>query len=70
MQAIAATMVGVSVRLPEVKVDPQSLAQWKVGDVISLDTDASALFDVFVQGARKFAAEPGQYDQRKVAKIL
>ena len=70
MQAIAATMVGVSVRLPEVKVDPQSLAQWKVGDVISLDTDASALFDVFVQGTRKFAAEPGQYDQRKVAKIL
>ncbi|MDO4568836.1 MAG: FliM/FliN family flagellar motor switch protein [Planctomycetia bacterium] len=70
VDTVAKTLVHVSVQLPGVKVTPQALAQWKLGDTIALGKDTDEPMEVLVEGISKFQATPGQYRNRKVFRII
>ena len=53
MEQLLGTEIEMKVDLGETEIDMSDLMRLKVGDVISLDQDATGEFDIQIEGVRK-----------------
>ncbi|MDO4576190.1 MAG: FliM/FliN family flagellar motor switch protein [Planctomycetia bacterium] len=68
--ALGGAYVDVSVQMSGRKVTPQSVGNWRVGEILSLEKSDDTPFDVLVEGVSQFHAAAGKYKTRKVFRIV
>ena len=68
-QAVAGSVVDMSVILAETTITTADLIGLRIGDIITTEQDSAGMLDVLIEGIVKFRGSPGSYKGRKAIQI-